>query len=828
MKAIPVGRSNVGLLYYVIDGETDGLVIAKNKKRTNVNFLSYLARTDVQRMSTSPFHEFLWDGVDHPTDKWRNMIEYRVQPIPEHMFAGAEVVSSFPKDNSGEKRVNEKDDRASEFKSLLASGNHEKALGRALRRGARNLATGGVRGFVRGASFDPRAEDADGDGWVQEGTQFARRATSSAGTQARRRRRVARAQDRYDSSDRIGMASRREWGPTDSQLRWKQRSKEHYKTLYDKQTKSVLDAFNDGKPIKTYDDLARALRRAHPGFRDGSSTATYLRGANPDAEVAMPEYEHAMAFMTAILANPDLKEVNFKIVAGTGESADGYIQYVGRHRLSRNANGVTLTAGKDKKLSLENMYKDEVSYMQVGNLQKFGNFQLETHKMFFSMLEDVEPLTTPDGRPNPDVTDADRQAWEEARAMAARSVTLHEMGHAVHQLVSLNDSMRAVGLDPDGQLTLADIRQRFSDAIDSMPDDEVVRAVMEMSATKVEENAAFIQIQLAVLSQSDPDLTSAILFGPLSGPDGNSDIVVGPELAKFLNSLPRSSAPNPTMSRWKEGDTLTFQAAMAIFDATPQQTNRPIFSDKTMPYFHYAPWNGRMIAPRQHIDPSDRTSPKIPIPQMHILIEHGLPRTPMTPAVPAEEMREVFYAYARVNEILKGIVLGFDRTLTPIRTKDRHSSLPLVDVIDGSVEVSDARDVLKKFANLEMDTIIDGLDQGMPPLMARQLLELYFISGKRLDDLNPQERAMVRRIAQQAAGGPWWSYMTTYSESEFGKIFGFKEMEMIAELVTANFLGNELHLTGDDGKPRPLSGSEKDVLKKIIGWLFPQADFEIG
>ena len=50
----------------------------------------------------------------------------------------------------------------------------------------------------------------------------------------------------------------------------------------------------------------------------------------------------------------------------------------------------------------------------------------------------------------------------------------------------------------------------------------------------------------------------------------------------------------------------------------------------------------------------------------------------------------------------------------------------------------------------------------------------------------------------------------------------------MAEIVTANFLGNELKLTGDDGVQRSLNPEESAALRKLLGWLYPNADFMIG
>lgn len=869
MKAIPVGRNEAGLLYFVVDGPSTGAVMQKNKKVVNVDFLSYITTKPVERITDTSFHRFLWDGVDSPDNKWRNIVQYQVQPIPEHMLVSVESLSSFPKPTAQRKAsMNEKDDRATEFKSLLASGNHEKALGRALRRGARRAATGGIRGFVRGARFNPNAEDADGDGFVQEGTQFARRVSSTATPKRRRPKRVNRASQRENILDIEGMRSRRDWIERPTQRRWIQRSKDHYRKIHAEQNKKVFDAFSNGREIKTYADMQRALRVAFPRFATGTTTFDYMRGSDPDKELEPAHFEHAMGMMVAVLANPLLAEVDFQVGesrmwAQADDKSDGFTLSMGRHRLRKTPNGWVLSAGRDKRMKLGLMYKDEVSYDEIQNLQLFGNFQLETHKMFFTMLHDVPPpmVASPSGGvPNPEFDDEAKALWEEARRMAARSVTLHEMGHVAHLVMAEHDSMLAAGLDFTDDLPLRDVQKRIRDAVDDMGAEEAFDAFRESALTDIADaffNTSTIIHQFSALAdqgnQQAQQYLANLLFMPIPSADGKSSLTIEQDLADLLNALGRRNVPNPTGSRWKPGDQLTFQAIIALFqdlkvqsvDKQGNPVERQLFAEQKMPYTDFSPWNGRTIANRREIIDVDQngkpkeTGIKLAVPMLHIIAEHGLPRTklpdgtPLTTEVSAEGMRPVIEAIARMNLIFESSDVSQQARAMFKPIKVGKSETPLADVLSGNLDADISR---KEIVTEVLGEILDILNRvesgqyasGSNLANIRSLFEAYFAGGKLFDDLTPKEKALVRQIARQTAGGNWYSYMTFLSEDRPSRYFGFKDMELMAELVTANFLGNELQITGDDGVKRSLNPEESAALRKLLGWLYPNADFKIG
>jgi hypothetical protein len=846
MKAIPVGRTGVGTLYFVVDGESTAFIIDKNKKTHNIDFLSFIARKPVKRIMSSEFHEFLWNGVDSPNDKWRNIVEYRVQPIPESMISGVDFIDKTPKlaKKSYVASVEEKDERAMEFKSLVASGNNEKALGRALRRSARwgtQQATGGVRGFIRGAVFDPNAEDADGDGFVQEGTQFARRvgstSTNAASRQVRRAKKVRRAQERLADRQKTGLRSRRDYLPRTSRERFVQRSKEHYRKIYDEDTKRVLEMFHGGKPIETYGDLKAAMMKAHPGFRDGSSTADYLM-LDDNENVSSAHYEHAMGFMLALSWNPRLKDAKFTIESSDtkrskGENvpknADGSTGYRGRQRVKITPNGVEFEKSTGKPaIKFDLMYQEKVSYDQVGRLDLFGNFQLETHKMFFTMLEDVKPETIPDPSgtqlvPNPDFDSEAAEAWAEARRIAQRNITVHEMGHVAHHVASMDDALRSAGLGVDGDLTILDLKKRIKDHVDlGMSDNEVIRALRERLLGREYSKGYFHTLMvMELLQQRAPSNADFLRWGPIIKADGSGPIAASKGLADFMNSVGRNLFPNPTGSRWREGDPITWDAIESIFGLSAGGGRFPIFSDRDMPYTTFLPWKGRVVAPLLQTVQGQ----VVPSPDIAMLVEHGLPRTPMTPAISPEDIRPLVEGMMRMGDIAGQMVSG-----RPAPDMTRQLRVPMTggrvipqDLLTGKFAGIDARELLLEEAMMELQKMLDGAISGSAsPNVVRQILESFFSLTKRFDDLTPGEREIVRAIAELGTQGQWASYMAAHIAQDWDVLFDFHDMELFAEIAAANGTGNEIFLRWGSGT-RPLNDSERAVIAKVHKWLFPDA-----
>lgn len=830
MKAIPVGRTGVGTLYFVMDGESTGFVIEKNKKTHNVDFLSFIARKPVKRIMSSEFHEFLWTGVDSPNDKWRNIIEARVQSIPDSMIAGVDFLDKIPKADKKSHIAGtvEKDERATEFKSLLASGNNEKALGRALSRSVRwggRQATGGIRGFVRGSTFNPNAEDADGDGFVQEGTQFARRVTGSvaqgANRQVRRAKKVRRAQERISDRQRFGLRARRNYLPKTPRERWVQRSREHYRKIFEEDTKRVLDQFHGGKPIKTYKDLNSAMQLAHPGFLNKTSKADYLQLDDND-DVSPAHYEHAIGFMLALSWNSRLSEQRFDIASsdkriGYPSNFDGATGFMGRQHVENTPNGVDFKPSKEKPtMKFDLTYVEKTSYDIKTDLGQFGDFQLETNKMFFTMLNEVDSDTP---------IDEANKLWAEARRMAARNITIHEMGHAAHHSSSMDDALRSVGLGVDGDLTMIDLVRRVDDHIrDGMSDKEVGRALREVLVDR-EYREGFVRTLsvIARLKQMDPVLGDQLSFRPIEKWDGSGPISVSKGLAVLLNGVGKDIFPNLTGHRWKEGDPIHWDIVEALFDLPSR--NAPLFSDQEHLYTQLFPWNGRMVAPMV-----DSNHGPVAVPNLALILEHGLPETRLTPAVSAEDAKPIVEAIMRMSDVSKQLIngrTGPDYLTRRLRVPQTGGKVTPANLLDTELGFIDARELLLKEAMQEIEQIHELIRKGLAGFGdARLVWEHLFSTTKRFDDLTPGEREIVRAIAKLGSQGQWASYMSEHISQGLDTLFNFHDMELFAEIAAANGVGNEIFLRWGNGT-RSLNDVEKAVVAKVHKWLFPDAPIRI-
>jgi len=186
MKAIHVGTTKNSRIYYLLesDDQSTGAVVTANQPVVYVDFFAYVSKKgSIERVMDSEFHEFLWTGhTGSLSERWEQTFVHRVTSPREMALSGVDVLTEFKEKKKADRasRLNERANRAVEYKALVGAGLNEKAFARrGVRRIGRSMgdaASGGVRGFRRGVRFDPEAEDADGDGFVQEGTQHARRA----------------------------------------------------------------------------------------------------------------------------------------------------------------------------------------------------------------------------------------------------------------------------------------------------------------------------------------------------------------------------------------------------------------------------------------------------------------------------------------------------------------------------------------------------------------------------------------------------------------------------------------------------------------------------
>jgi len=266
MQAAHVANYGRKRVYYVIDGpaDSDCLLLSPNGDTQLTSFISFISKTpNMEIIDNNKFGDFVWHGAKGKmSQRWHDVFISKVLPPPEETVLSVALVTEFPRKR--QTQITKFANAALEFKTLSDSGLGEKVLGRRLAnsfrsRTGRNI-TGGIRGFVRDAVYDARAIDADRDGWVQEGTQFARRATQRV--------------ERNVGNGRRGLASmaRGTWGKS-SDLEIQERMDSHrdsgatFKDVINT-VKRIEDSVNakffNNNPIITHDDARIALSLAFP------------------------------------------------------------------------------------------------------------------------------------------------------------------------------------------------------------------------------------------------------------------------------------------------------------------------------------------------------------------------------------------------------------------------------------------------------------------------------------------------------------------------------------------------------------------------------------
>ena len=315
MEAVYVGNVGKNRLYYVLDAGSldDALLLSPNRDIKRTSFHSYISSTpNINIVDNNKLTQFIWHGLDSEKSQlWRDVIIAKTVKMPEDYRAGASLVTEFP--NKRQEQLKKFDTAAAEFQIRQRLGIEIKAIGGRIGRGSlRNIrrATGGVRGFVRDAVFDPRAIDADEDGWVQEGTQFARRAV----------RNVEQDVTRMGRGFASGVTK---WGRSgngsldEQMLAFTHPSGAKNLLLQlDAVRDAVDDEFNNGKKIVTVGDGRKVLENLFPNFDGllfdelGIGTTTQV---DPTSEISSSDSAALYAVLNAIRLNPNLKNYSIHI-----------------------------------------------------------------------------------------------------------------------------------------------------------------------------------------------------------------------------------------------------------------------------------------------------------------------------------------------------------------------------------------------------------------------------------------------------------------------------------------------------------------------------------
>lgn len=478
MRAVHVGNSGNRRLYYLIDLEEgkDGALLAPDNSPTLIDFWSFVSKIDtLTTIEDSKFHRFLWHGhKSREAQDWSATFVEKVISPSKEMLSTAPVITKFPEPREEKQLLLA--EKASDFRSYARAGFAEKAIGRALGRGGR-LATGGIRGFVRGAIFDPNAVDADEDGWVQEGTQFARRST----------RRVRSAVNgspvnRYNTG---GFASSSGMNPTPIKDRRVPNKFDISKgtgldvdvvevaSTVASINKKVEDAFNDGQPMTTRGQFLKAFSQSIPSFGDGSSKADFLDG---DEGEELNEFQKNIAyvFLSNVLNNPDWDSVTWNIQSRlnrlrAGDRTQWSMEEIDPRdpdRFSKVTEGSSGAWAMYRPGSLISRLRGTSIYRNVGGRKgrieisyreddtpyspKFKtNLETYTTRIFNGLMNELNSRRG--------MTDDERSAiYQNAVQMAHRSMIEHEFGHAAHYIASqksarkrISDILKQSGKDDD-------------------------------------------------------------------------------------------------------------------------------------------------------------------------------------------------------------------------------------------------------------------------------------------------------------------------------------------------------------------------------------------
>lgn len=389
MRAIHVADYYDDRIYFLVDKEDDhdGAIIKQGQEPFFIDFFSFMIKVSGDKgwkeITNTKFHDFLWHGQNGAlTNRWHRVFrEHSIEPRKE-LLLSVPVVTNFPEHQKRKKASEKRSNRASEFKSLLAAGLHEKALGRGIGRAGRRLA--------RGGKFDPTPIDADLDMLVQEGTPWERPALPGVPDSPRRMARRARQQGLQSRRGDSGSGVEGGWKTRDGKG-WREFHKDpdRYVDISPKEARQVLEdehravekAYSGGEPIRTRGELQAALAKAHPGFEPGEGSDFDAMGwaslgvgplvtleQNRNTELAPIEREVGYALLEHLRLNPNLQDANLQVhsfrsrdehdLVQVSMNADGWAMYTPGTLFDFDQNG-ELIIKEDEKPTLEIAYKGD-------------------------------------------------------------------------------------------------------------------------------------------------------------------------------------------------------------------------------------------------------------------------------------------------------------------------------------------------------------------------------------------------------------------------------------------------------------------------------------
>ena len=337
MKAVLVANADGERLYYIVDSKTrfnDGVLTSKNGETRLVDFWPTVKSCEsLIQINNTKFHEALWsEGKGLNSEYWHSCFVAKRFSVDDSLLKGVVIRNDiFDRRSKFESITN----RAIDFKVSLSSPDQKSAfkkLGQRIGNGAEN-ATGRIRGFRAGATFDPNAVDADMDGFVQEGTQFARpsvpgRLPDLPNTDGTSGDDVLDSQKKNNKRRSVGsiaksFASRFHFfdpaGDSRKKTRWIDRSSAIIDAEFNKQEDTIKNLYNDGKKISSVADAKKVLSKLAP-----KATIDFLDNKN-DIDILSP-YEESLFLGMAhgLHIAPHLKTAEIRFIkSDIDETAQG-------------------------------------------------------------------------------------------------------------------------------------------------------------------------------------------------------------------------------------------------------------------------------------------------------------------------------------------------------------------------------------------------------------------------------------------------------------------------------------------------------------------------
>ena len=337
MKAVLVANADGERLYYIVDSKTrfnDGVLTTKSGESKFVDFWPTVKSCEsLIQITNTKFHETLWsEGKGLDKEYWHSCFVAKRFSVDDALLKGVVIRNDVLDRRSKFESIT---NRAIDFKASLSVPDQKGVfgkLGQRIGNRAQN-ATGRIRGFRAGATFDADAVDADMDGFVQEGTQFARPSVPGdtpdlPSPQSLSRNEALDSQKKNSKRRSVGsvaksIASRFHFfdpaGDSRKKTRWIDRSSAVIDAEFNKQEDTIKNLYNDGKKISSVGDAKKVLSKLAP-----KATVDFLDNKN-DTDNLSP-YEEALFLGLAhgLHIAPHLKtaEINF-VKADIDEDSQG-------------------------------------------------------------------------------------------------------------------------------------------------------------------------------------------------------------------------------------------------------------------------------------------------------------------------------------------------------------------------------------------------------------------------------------------------------------------------------------------------------------------------